>query len=181
MPKSTIVSYIRCDCSSTLRVRGDDSCTLKDIESFFNRHSNCNNIKKSQLEANPIFCEHANEVPAQCPCESGCYCKTHTCAPRLVPQDCSREYGHFGPCNGWPCTYVRKKLDFARNYGMSGAKFAQLTDITDQEALDKLERMFGKHKTPCKKSKHYSKKEILTFKPLRNAIKRFFDSDGPYV
>jgi len=53
--------------------------------------------------------------------------------------------------------------------------------ITDQEALEKLERMFGRDKTPRRKSKHYSKKEVLTFKPLRDAIKRFFDTDGPYV
>lgn len=26
-----------------------------------------------------IFCEHANEVPAHCPCEEYCYCKDHTC------------------------------------------------------------------------------------------------------
>jgi hypothetical protein len=27
--------------------------------------------------------------------------------PREV-LDCTREYGHSGPCNGWPCAYVRK-------------------------------------------------------------------------
>lgn len=26
-----------------------------------------------------MFCTHANEVPANCPCDSNCYCKTHTC------------------------------------------------------------------------------------------------------
>lgn len=26
-----------------------------------------------------IFCAHANEVPSRCPCESDCYCKSHTC------------------------------------------------------------------------------------------------------
>jgi hypothetical protein len=31
-----------------------------------------------QLDA--VLCEHANEVPAVCPCPETCYCKTHTCA-----------------------------------------------------------------------------------------------------
>lgn len=29
-----------------------------------------------------VFCEHANECPAVCPCLPDCYCKEHTCAPR---------------------------------------------------------------------------------------------------
>lgn len=28
---------------------------------------------------NPIFCDHANEVPVCCPCGPDCYCKDHTC------------------------------------------------------------------------------------------------------
>jgi len=28
------------------------------------------------------LCEHANEAPMTCPCPTGCYCKTRTCAPR---------------------------------------------------------------------------------------------------
>ncbi len=28
----------------------------------------------------------------------------------LVPQNCSREQPHDGPCNGWPCAYVRAKM-----------------------------------------------------------------------
>ena len=32
--------------------------------------------------ASSIFCEHANEVPAVCPCEQRCYCKANTCAKR---------------------------------------------------------------------------------------------------
>jgi len=31
---------------------------------------------------NPIFCEHANEVPQACPCAPDCYCKDHTCRYR---------------------------------------------------------------------------------------------------
>lgn len=27
----------------------------------------------------PTLCEHANECPAQCPCDEWCYCKSHTC------------------------------------------------------------------------------------------------------
>ncbi len=26
-----------------------------------------------------MLCDHANEVPAVCKCNSDCYCKTHTC------------------------------------------------------------------------------------------------------
>lgn len=32
--------------------------------------------------SSPIFCEHANEVPVCCPCNSDCYCKQHTCSGR---------------------------------------------------------------------------------------------------
>src|SRR6266851_5742814 len=28
----------------------------------------------------------------------------------LVPQNCSREQPHDGPCNGWPCAYVQAKM-----------------------------------------------------------------------
>jgi hypothetical protein len=35
-----------------------------------------------RAEKSPIFCEHANECPAQCPCGSDCYCKEHTCKGR---------------------------------------------------------------------------------------------------
>jgi len=151
---STVISYIRCDCGSSLRVRGDDDRTLSEIARFFKRHFKCTHVG----EVMALDLESTPEV-----------------------QDCSREYGHSGPCNGWPCAYVRKKLDFGRNYGMSGVRAAKLMPITDQEALEKLERMFGRDKTPRRKSKHYSKKEVLTFKPLRDAIRRFFDTDGPYV
>jgi 3-oxoacyl-[acyl-carrier-protein] synthase III len=27
----------------------------------------------------PIYCEHANEAPVVCPCDSDCYCKTSSC------------------------------------------------------------------------------------------------------
>lgn len=27
----------------------------------------------------PIFCNHANEVPYECTCQEGCYCKSNTC------------------------------------------------------------------------------------------------------
>lgn len=27
----------------------------------------------------PLLCEHANEMPAACPCPSDCYCKAHSC------------------------------------------------------------------------------------------------------
>ena len=34
-----------------------------------------------RVSDNLVLCEHANEVPAQCPCPSECYCKSHTCRP----------------------------------------------------------------------------------------------------
>lgn len=30
-----------------------------------------------------MFCDHANEVPARCPCYADCYCKQHTCKRRV--------------------------------------------------------------------------------------------------
>jgi hypothetical protein len=30
-----------------------------------------------------MFCEHANEVPMRCPCDSDCYCKDYTCRSRV--------------------------------------------------------------------------------------------------
>lgn len=35
---------------------------------------------KPRATVQALFCEHANEVPARCPCAPDCYCKTHTCA-----------------------------------------------------------------------------------------------------
>ncbi len=29
-----------------------------------------------------ICCEHANEMPYQCPCDDDCYCKQHSCKER---------------------------------------------------------------------------------------------------
>ncbi len=26
-----------------------------------------------------IYCNHANEMPAECPCDDDCYCKEHSC------------------------------------------------------------------------------------------------------
>jgi len=41
------------------------------------------------MSSDPTFCEHANEVPAVCPCEPDCYCKSHTCKSAIshVPSD----------------------------------------------------------------------------------------------
>lgn len=38
------------------------------------------------------------------------------------PPNCSREQPHDGPCNGWPCPWVRKQmaLDKAREQGFNG-------------------------------------------------------------
>ena len=35
-------------------------------------------IKPSRKKS-PIYCGHANESSAQCPCPSDCYCKEHSC------------------------------------------------------------------------------------------------------
>lgn len=32
-----------------------------------------------------MFCEHANECPAVCPCGDDCYCKSHTCKEVSIP------------------------------------------------------------------------------------------------
>jgi len=31
------------------------------------------------ISESPLFCGHANEMPALCPCELDCYCKEHSC------------------------------------------------------------------------------------------------------
>ena len=31
-----------------------------------------------------LQCEHANEMPAVCPCPSDCYCKSHSCRPKSI-------------------------------------------------------------------------------------------------
>lgn len=33
-------------------------------------------------EESSLLCDHANEVPAKCKCDTDCYCKSHTCKPR---------------------------------------------------------------------------------------------------
>jgi hypothetical protein len=33
-------------------------------------------------EGRAMMCDHANEVPLLCPCDAGCYCKSHTCKRR---------------------------------------------------------------------------------------------------
>lgn len=35
------------------------------------------------MKSEIIFCEHANEVPVCCPCNSDCYCKDNTCKPKV--------------------------------------------------------------------------------------------------
>lgn len=37
---------------------------------------------KKKVENSAIFCEHANEMPAACPCDDDCYCKSHSCKPQ---------------------------------------------------------------------------------------------------
>src|SRR6266567_1210848 len=33
----------------------------------------------SKTKAAPIACQHANKAPSECPCSTGCYCKTNRC------------------------------------------------------------------------------------------------------
>lgn len=38
--------------------------------------------ERIRRRTSPVFCEHANEMPARCPCDSDCYCKDHSCRAR---------------------------------------------------------------------------------------------------
>jgi len=39
----------------------------------------CNSsIKRAGIKS-PIYCEHTNQMPANCPCLNDCYCKNHSC------------------------------------------------------------------------------------------------------
>lgn len=42
-------------------------------------------LEEIRAERSAMFCEHANENPAQCRCDKTCYCKSHTCRPRENP------------------------------------------------------------------------------------------------
>ena len=42
-----------------------------------NLHAKSLPIDRSITSA--IYCEHANEMPAKCPCDDDCYCKQHSC------------------------------------------------------------------------------------------------------
>ena len=44
--------------------------------------------KKKQMSA--LFCEHANEMPLDCPCPKNCYCKAHSCKKVLKVQNGSK-------------------------------------------------------------------------------------------
>lgn len=41
-----------------------------------------------------VYCEHANEMPATCPCDAECYCKENSCRPRSRGGCCG---GHVDP------------------------------------------------------------------------------------
>lgn len=95
------------------------------------------------ISQNPVFCEHANEVPAQCPCRVSCYCKRHTCAPNIGNHrhrdnqdgtgyclDCGKDHvGAMAPNVGksWYYRQTREALAFGQRYGVSAEKFAELT------------------------------------------------------
>lgn len=36
------------------------------------------------MSGSALFCEHANENPAVCPCDRDCFCYLHTCKHRAV-------------------------------------------------------------------------------------------------
>jgi len=38
--------------------------------------------EETKTSTSAIYCEHANEMPAQCPCPDDCYCKAHSCKGR---------------------------------------------------------------------------------------------------
>lgn len=35
--------------------------------------------RRRSKKTSAVYCEHANECPAVCPCPDDCYCKDHTC------------------------------------------------------------------------------------------------------
>lgn len=39
-------------------------------------------VRRRRKRTNAIHCEHANEVPAKCPCNDDCCCKDHACKPQ---------------------------------------------------------------------------------------------------
>lgn len=34
---------------------------------------------QNDISSSPIYCNHANEMPYDCPCSDECYCKSHSC------------------------------------------------------------------------------------------------------
>lgn len=41
-------------------------------------------LRDEPLDDSPLLCEHANECPATCPCQPGCYCRTRgSCIARM--------------------------------------------------------------------------------------------------
>lgn len=35
--------------------------------------------RRRRRKGSAMHCDHANEMPATCPCPDHCYCKEHTC------------------------------------------------------------------------------------------------------
>ena len=50
-------------------------------------------INDIDVSSSPIFCEHANEMPAECPCGPNCYCKRNSCKPRVEKKKCNKCFG----------------------------------------------------------------------------------------
>lgn len=40
---------------------------------------------KPNPSVSPLYCDHANEMPAACPCPEDCYCKSHSCKKKPKP------------------------------------------------------------------------------------------------
>lgn len=89
--------------------------------------------KPNSLRGSSFACEHANEVPAQCDCESDCYCATNTCAPRDVEKPKSvAEYmentkdedafEQWFKVIGWNGISIPTRMGLARNAFIAGRR-----------------------------------------------------------
>lgn len=116
-----------------------------------------------KVEHSAMFCDHANEVPAKCPCDSDCFCKTRTCKIKYTLKTDSNR-SHFIGCLkqidiSFPCTCdqfkdkeqktveIKKEdcLDIAKDLLQSSQ-----TELCNQPC--ELEKQIGKHF----KSDHYA-------------------------
>ncbi len=73
---------------------------------------------QNNISSSPIFCEHANEIPACCPCPDDCYCKQYSCRnmpsmPLVDDPNESYEAAIIKMREWLSCIYSPSKLDRA--------------------------------------------------------------------